>query len=92
MLAKHVLAQLSYTPARAKGPTEVGPGRLELPTSRLSGVCSKPTELWAESMSFMRTIGPACRATIAAEQKDGWKREETRRMIYKPGAEAPDRF
>ena len=55
MLAKHALYQLSYgpilkpLPARAvvrPNPPEdprgnvVGPGRLELPTSRLSGVCS----------------------------------------------------
>ena len=54
MLAKHALYQLSYGPLGppsfaellvdppAKGATfkVVGPGRLELPTSRLSGVCS----------------------------------------------------
>ena len=55
MLAKHALYQLSYGPFSrtaklaellvdppAKGATfkVVGPGRLELPTSRLSGVCS----------------------------------------------------
>ncbi len=55
MLAKHALYQLSYGPLgsrpseslvvvdqSARGVTRsvVGPGRLELPTSRLSGVCS----------------------------------------------------
>ena len=56
MLAKHALYQLSYGPFKgpffsaleravdlsARGVTRsvVGPGRLELPTSRLSGVCS----------------------------------------------------
>ena len=55
MLAKHALYQLSYGPIgsrpseslvvvdqSARGVTRsvVGPGRLELPTSRLSGVCS----------------------------------------------------
>ena len=54
MLAKHALYQLSYGPnheaalAVSLSPTVrpritqsvVGPGRLELPTSRLSGVCS----------------------------------------------------
>ena len=54
MLAKHPLYQLSYGPLRlaqrelvvdpdARGyhtESVVGPGRLELPTSRLSGVCS----------------------------------------------------
>jgi hypothetical protein len=37
MLAKHALSQLSYGP---EGSKLVGPGRLELPTSRLSGVRS----------------------------------------------------
>ena len=36
MLAKHALYQLSYGPQKGM----VGPGRLELPTSRLSGVRS----------------------------------------------------
>ena len=56
MLAKHALYQLSYGPLKEAGISEsrrsihlpargftrsvVGPGRLELPTSRLSGVCS----------------------------------------------------
>lgn len=56
MLAKHALYQLSYgpfsrpaqlkrrrpihLPARGVTRSVVGPGRLELPTSRLSGVCS----------------------------------------------------
>jgi hypothetical protein len=56
MLAKHALYQLSYGPItkpfsesclsfdqiRPRDPqgSVVGPGRLELPTSRLSGVCS----------------------------------------------------
>lgn len=55
MLAKHALYQLSYGPNKEKPPggscrstcppkdprkKVVGPGRLELPTSRLSGVCS----------------------------------------------------
>ncbi|CAN0559674.1 unnamed protein product, partial [Laminaria digitata] len=36
MLAKHALSQLSYAPVNSV----VGLGRLELPTSRLSGVRS----------------------------------------------------
>ena len=51
MLAKHALYQLSYGPnpeplgrelvvAAGRPGKVVGPGRLELPTSRLSGVCS----------------------------------------------------
>ena len=39
MLAKHALSQLSYGPSCFKAEM-VGPGRLELPTSRLSGVRS----------------------------------------------------
>ena len=51
LLAKQVLSQLSYSPVKLRVSTErvqnprrpinmVGPGRLELPTSRLSGVRS----------------------------------------------------
>lgn len=43
LLAKQVLSQLSYSPNRSDhlpDPRMVGPGRLELPTSRLSGVRS----------------------------------------------------
>ena len=44
LLAKQVLSQLSYSPNRSDlcqiQPKMVGPGRLELPTSRLSGVRS----------------------------------------------------
>ena len=42
LLAKQALSQLSYTPNQL-----VGPGRLELPTSRLSGVRSNQAELRA---------------------------------------------
>ncbi len=56
MLAKHALSQLSYTPETGgQGPDHtdprhlkvVGLGRLELPTSRLSGVRSNRPELQA---------------------------------------------
>ena len=42
LLAKQALSQLSYGPIKGAGQSEelVGPGRLELPTSRLSGVRS----------------------------------------------------
>ena len=43
LLAKQALSQLSYTPSiknSKKHAILVGPGRLELPTSRLSGVRS----------------------------------------------------
>ena len=42
LLAKQALCHLSYTPNQL-----VGPGRLELPTSRLSGVRSNQAELRA---------------------------------------------
>ena len=40
MLAKHALSQLSYAPSQHTSKSVVGLGRLELPTSRLSGVRS----------------------------------------------------
>jgi hypothetical protein len=41
LLAKQALSQLSYGPITETGQQQlVGPGRLELPTSRLSGVRS----------------------------------------------------
>ena len=50
LLAKQALSQLSYTPLiknSKKHAILVGPGRLELPTSRLSGVRSNQAELRA---------------------------------------------
>ena len=38
--ARQALSQLSYTPHGSREQKGVGPGRLELPTSRLSGVRS----------------------------------------------------
>ena len=60
MLAKHALSQLSYTPETGgQGPDHTNPrhlivvglGRLELPTSRLSGVRSNRPELQAPKQS-----------------------------------------
>ena len=45
LLAKQVLSQLSYAPEKM-----VGLGRLELPTSRLSGVRSNQAELQARTV------------------------------------------
>ena len=45
LLAKQVLSQLSYAPEKM-----VGLGRLELPTSRLSGVRSNQAELQAHNL------------------------------------------
>ena len=47
LLAKQVLSQLSYSPKRNH--VMVGLGRLELPTSPLSGVRSNQTELQAQT-------------------------------------------
>ncbi len=44
-LAKPALSQLSYSPALSRCST-VGQGRLELPTSRLSGVRSNHLSYW----------------------------------------------
>ena len=40
LLAKQVLSQLSYSPTKASAAKMVGLGRVELPTSPLSGVRS----------------------------------------------------
>ena len=71
MLAKHALYQLSYGPLAGCDYSEasrvVGPGRFELPTSRLSGVRSNQlsygpstslqTAPWAERGSSPRRTG-----------------------------------
>ena len=51
LLAKQVLSQLSYSPKRNH--VMVGLGRLELPTSPLSGVRSNQTELQAQKTGFI---------------------------------------
>ena len=71
MLAKHALYQLSYGPLAvifdlcpsARGVTHkeksvVGPGRLELPTSRLSGVCSNQLSYRPLKRSARRALDP----------------------------------
>ena len=59
-LARAALSQLSYIPLAQPTPApnsrmEMGLGRLELPTSRLSGVRSNQTELQARSFCRLRT-------------------------------------
>ena len=67
MLAKHALYQLSYGPesevrwvsaflANAQG--VVGPGRLELPTSRLSGVRSNQLSYGPSAKTLGLAIAP----------------------------------
>ena len=51
LLAKQVLSQLSYSPKRYH--VMVGLGRLELPTSPLSGVRSNQTELQAHTYGLI---------------------------------------
>ncbi len=100
MLAKHALYQLSYGPlsepsqeslvairhlisgSRSEG--VVGPGRLELPTSRLSGVRSNQAELRAygsETPGSWRTASPlgsrSRRLTFTAGGE--WKEKRRRR-------------
>ena len=59
LLAKQVLSQLSYAPEKM-----VGLGRLELPTSRLSGVRSNQAELQArtdqKNISFNKVLPTKC--------------------------------
>jgi hypothetical protein len=45
-LAKPALSQLSYNPKGSSAPRFVGQGRIELPTSRLSGVRSNHLSYW----------------------------------------------
>ena len=53
MLAKHALYQLSYGPSPLAGSAGVvvGPGGLEPPTSRLSGVCSNQLSYRPETIT-----------------------------------------
>ncbi len=70
-LAKPALSQLSYSPGEQerscgeRSPDCVGQGRLELPTSRLSGVRSNHLSYWPERTTSARTahgqlLGHAC--------------------------------
>ena len=60
MLAKHALSQLSYGPDWWYAKQVVGPGRVERPTSRLSGVRSnhlsyEPDEVQQRPRAIART-------------------------------------
>ena len=67
LLAKQALSRLSYTPCRPAAGM-VGLGRLELPTSRLSGVRSNRTELQAPNV-----VPPRCPVD---KPRRNWKRCE----------------
>ena len=81
MLAKHALYQLSYGPnheaalAVSLSPTVrpritqsvVGPGRLELPTSRLSGVCSNQLS-YRPLKRLVPGLGPGTRDRTTASR------------------------
>ena len=79
MLAKHALSQLSYTPETGgQGPDLTNPrhlimlvglGRLELPTSRLSGVRSNRPELQAPETELCRRWTGRRNRRPATEQK-----------------------
>ena len=76
LLAKQALSQLSYGPI--KGATSqkgmVGPGRLELPTSRLSGVRSNHLSygpLWTRQKSQARSgLRTLTREYVACEERE----------------------
>src|SRR5690606_19104409 len=67
-LAKPALSQLSYTPEGLRDPLgdtrDVGLGRLELPTSRLSGVRSNHLSYRPKFRGQWRTIGEPQRAQL----------------------------
>jgi hypothetical protein len=85
-LAKPALSQLSYSPGnhfqeRGSDPAAtwmVGQGRLELPTSRLSGVCSNHLSYWPGRVSASRARGlrpadppPKGGGSCDARERDG---------------------
>ena len=85
MLAKHALSQLSYGPDRLSPSclrrlTMVGPGRLELPTSRLSGVRSNHLSYGPPvSLGSGMTQAEGARARSRVERVRGKKEKRRRR-------------
>ena len=67
-LAKPALSQLSYSPVMGNA-RRVGQGRLELPTSRLSGVRSNHLSYWPSDATIGAICGPA--STGARSLKTG---------------------
>ena len=84
-LAKPALSQLSYSPGktrRSHDQTVVGQGRVELPTSRLSGVRSNHLSYWPRvagvgHVSFSPRAG-CCRKRDAQLRLAPWKLNRTR--------------
>ena len=76
MLAKHALSQLSYGPEeKCASPNMVGLGRLERPTSPLSGVRSNHLSYRPESVAPMGTRAGS-RAQVTRRQSPDGKRNE----------------
>ena len=65
-LAKPALSQLSYSPFWRCGAPEnrVGQGRVELPTSRLSGVRSNHLSYWPSQVTACAALGPLPRRDV----------------------------
>ena len=84
LLAKQALSRLSYAPFSGGGRL-VGLGRLELPTSRLSGVRSNQPELQAPN----RTVRVTHLANLAGRRCRSGKRPKALRAEAPPAPSAP---
>ena len=93
-LAKLALSQLSYGPIGTKAgkavlaeQTLVGPGRFELPTPRLSSVCSNQLS-YGPSPAAVADTGLAITSPLPCDPKITWRREvhgrETRTAMKPP--------
>ena len=83
MLAKHALYQLSYGPIGLPR-SVVGPGGLEPPTSRLSGVRSNQLSYRPEAMALVIAFQPSTEAqSLRAAWNDVWKGRRRRRRSAK---------
>ncbi len=76
MLAKHALYQLSYGPKlkdliSRSTQSVVGPGGLEPPTSRLSGVCSNQLSYRPKALRHNCIIWPKRPTTSGKRNEDG---------------------
>ena len=84
LLAKQALSQLSYGPITETCQQElVGPGRLELPTSRLSGVRSNHLSYGPH---WHTPVDPSARSgerTLTRELTSLVKKEKRRRRVFR---------